>query len=716
MSGKVKAPGTIRIEGVSYQLLNNEQGWAYQYESKASVPQQTSPEEQLLGSAPPGYKRTVGWLDWTGGSVGPDMYEPGSNWLASSQGAMTELQRKIVRPFQKRSVTIATNKGRVIDFIEMPFNDGTAGLYAVQEGGVIRRLYMTTNAETIATQISTTGVANGNATGVTLSTRIMTEASHPWTWAISTSLKRTGVLVGSRNAALVRCYEGMSGGAYNGTLVWEEAAVVGSHQPVQLTHWTNGIYANQNFGGEYLWASTAPNFQEQAGTILKQAIYPLQQEQDPFTWANWLAEISPLALNPNLNYINGLATLRDNIIIASSDGTIYRVNTGENGGVPAPIIDKRAAVPDPDAGRTMGIWNGRLFVPTQRGLYMYVEFDGQVGGTLVAVGPESIKNYTGPIRGSCVLYTGDTEWLYAAFYNGTDSYLLKGKVYQENNDVKVRWHSAGPYIPGEKVTALHVSGPTVSTNPVLCAGTATQIYFVTLPRAGKTILTDSNLRYDYSGLNGILPDHDGLLSNVKKTFMRVSITNHNISSKNPVELYARIDESDWVRVGSIKDSPIAEVPLPRNFTGYKVGLMFRFIGEDNTVAPYVQSASVDFVAHLPPAKYITCQVFVAQNQTTITGHNQYSGLSRLSLIETLKDSSRLLTVIGPDGVERQIQFDKTDGLMWTWTDQATPGQQSGFKAQFKLNVYDDFVLQRGAIYESDPYTEGTYVSYYDMTG
>jgi hypothetical protein len=74
---------------------------------------------------------------------------------------MTELQRKIVRPFQKRSVAIATNKGRVIDFIEMPFNDGTAGLYAVQEGGVIRRLYMTTNAETIATQISTAGVANG---------------------------------------------------------------------------------------------------------------------------------------------------------------------------------------------------------------------------------------------------------------------------------------------------------------------------------------------------------------------------------------------------------------------------------------------------------------------------------------------------------------------------------------------------------------------------
>ena len=129
----------------------------------------------------------------------------------------------------------------------------------------------------------------------------------------------------------------------NGSLVWEESTTIGSHQPLQLTHWTNGIYANQNFGGEYLWASTAPNFQEQAGTILKQAIYPLQQEQDPFVWANWLAEISPLALNPNLNYITALATLRDNIIIASSDGTVYRVNTGENGGVPAPIIDKRAA-------------------------------------------------------------------------------------------------------------------------------------------------------------------------------------------------------------------------------------------------------------------------------------------------------------------------------------------------------------------------------------
>ena len=71
---------------------------------------------------------------------------------------------------------------------------------------------------------------------------------------------------------------------------------------------------------------------------------------------------------------------------------------------------------------------------------------------------------------------------------------------------------------------------------------------------------------------------------------------------------------------------------------------------------------------------------------------------------------------GPDGVDREAQFDRTAGLLWSLVDQATPTVQSGFKAQFKLNLYDDFVLHASALYEVSNYTEGTYVSYYDVTG
>lgn len=742
MSGKLKSPGTMRIEDITYQLLPSEsgQGWSYEYKTIATTPQQTSPEEQLLGSAPVGYKRTIGWMDWSNGGVGADIYQPPVKYLSYSEGPQTELSRKITRPLEKRRASLPAAKGRVVDFFEFPFHDGSVGLYLVQETGIVRRIYTSLNSETIAAQLTAEGAASGNGTGVNMGTRQFTEASQPWTYGLTNGETATAVLIGSMAHPLVRAIEG----ATAGSLVWQqdvsESSGGANHNPVQFTHFTNGVYSNNEVGGEYLWASSAPNFiPNVGGTRTKQALWPLVQEQDPFVWDNWVAEIAPIGLDPDVDYITGIAALREYIIVTTSAGTIYQVSTGTNGGVPAPILDRRGATPDPDSGRTMRVWNGRLFIPTPRGLYVWIEFNGQTGGTLMSVGPESIPGNNSPIRGHCVIYTGDNDWLYAAFWNGTDSYIMKGKIpasTNEQTDLRMIWHAACPYIPNERVTSLHVTSPAASTNPILCIGTESNtggggltpaVHFVTLPRPGKTVLNDENLRFDVTDKAAILPDHDALLANVKKTFMRVTITSNNVSKRNPLYLYARIDEGQWQRMGRVQESPIANIPLARNFNGYKIGLKLVFgsyenpdtvppIVADVTTCPYIQSVAVDYVPHLPAAKVANCTVFVAQNQITVSGHNQYSGSNRLSLLETFKDSNRLLTFTGPDGITRQGQFDKTVGIGWVWSDQATPDTLGGFKAQFTLNIYDDFVYQAAALYEVSHYTEGSYVSYYDETG
>lgn len=112
MAGKLKAPGTMRIEDVSYQLLpsDSRQGWSYEYKTISTTPQQTSPEEQLLGSSPVGYKRTVGWLDWTQGGVGPDVYQPNVRYLSYSEGPQTELAKKITRPLAKEEYQLSAAK------------------------------------------------------------------------------------------------------------------------------------------------------------------------------------------------------------------------------------------------------------------------------------------------------------------------------------------------------------------------------------------------------------------------------------------------------------------------------------------------------------------------------------------------------------------------------------------------------------------------------
>jgi hypothetical protein len=807
MVGKIRAQGTIKIDGVQYQLLANEQGWIYQYQSVASVPKQVAPEEGLLASAPEGFKRTVGWLDWSQGGVGADIYmHPVRSsaysldvmaYLSYSQGAMTDLPRKIIRPLQKRTVALSAGDGRIVDLFEFAFADGTTSLYAVQENGCIRRINFSTDGSGRVTETaSARNTGSANATGAIFASRVFTEASPPWTYTFDNTLAlRTAVLIGARSDhSIVRCYESA------GSLVWEydgddgvtttaatgvTGSITGTTMTVtavatgtlaigqavtgtgvlasttitalgtgtgttgtytvsqnhttptaagitftvtststtqgsamRLTHFSTGIYASATASGEYLWASNSP--------YKAPAVRNLEQEQDPFI-NTWSTDLGTLNLNRSLHRITGIATLRDQIIIATSAGSVYRMSTNsDGGGVPAPIIDRRSAYADPDCGRTMRIWNGHLFIPTPRGLYLYVEFQNADGGTLLSVGPEGIHGNNSPVRGHCVLYSGDPEWLYAAFWNGTDSYVFKGKIAPsaQQGDAQMIWHAACPYIPGQRVTAMHITTPGVVSNPVLCIGarsndgSAVTLHTVTLPKPGKTVFTDTALLSDYSGTIVVLPDHDGLVSNVEKTFIRITLTSSQLSEKASIEVWAKVDDGLWIRAGRALTSPIVELPLPTNLVGSRIGVKLVFLGDAETAAtfPYVSAVTVDFVPNLPPSKTVDCQVFVAQNQATITGPNQYSGLSRLQVLDTLKENTALFPVLGPDGIERMAQFDRTVPLVWSLVDQAVPDAQTGFKAQFRINLYDDFVAHEAALYDVAHYTEGAYVAYYDVIG
>jgi len=734
MAGKIRAQGTIKIDSVQYQLLPTEQGWSYQYQSLAIPSQQASPEETLLASSPPGFKRTVGWLEWIDGGVGPDIYMHAARvstysldvlaYLSYSQGAMTDQPRKIIRPLQKRVNALNSLDGRVVDFFEFAFANGSTSLYAVMENGCVRRIDFTVDGTTgrVTETVSARNTSGtGNSTGTVLAGRLFTEASPPWTYTYDETLSiRTAVIIGVRSDhSIVRCYESA------GVLVWEydgddtagtPPVVVG--EALRLTHFTSGIYSNATASGEYLWASNSP--------FRAAAIRNLEQEQDPFV-NTWSTNLGTLNLNRSLHRITGIATLRDQIIVATSAGTVYRMSTNtDGGGVPAPIIDRRSGYADPDNGRTMRIWNGHLFIPTPRGLYLYVEFPNADGGTLVSVGPESIRGNTSPVRGHCVMYAGDPEWLYAAFWNGTDTYVYKGKMpaSREQSDMTMVWHAVCPYIQGQRVTSMHITSAGVLASPVLCMGAITPngdsvtLHTVTLPRPGKTVLTDNALLSDYSGTAVVLPDHDGITANIEKTFLRATFTTSGMSEKAYIEAYAKVDDGPWVRVGKVLSSPVADLPLPTNMVGSRIGFKLYFRGDETTAStfPYISAVAVDFVPNLPSSKTVDVQVFVAQNQLTITGPNQYSGMSRLQFLDSLKENSFLFAVTGPDGVDRQAQFDRTTGLLWSLVDQATPTVQSGFKAQFKLNLYDDFVLHESALYEVSNYTEGTYVSYYDVTG
>lgn len=782
-------------------------GWYWHYTSQIAPPQNVTPEETVLSSTNPGYRRTAGWLDWSLGGVGPSIYQANVRWLSWSEGPITEYPRRVVQPMQRqriRAVFTASISGTTMTVTGTPSqtlyvgmilsgtgvtsgttitvsNGGGAGTYtvsasqtvssttitayhpidfsygdiinfavgpkqlsggatyqyyfSVQEKGCIRRVTFSQTdptsdiivgleaqrtAQTPAPDGSTV-VGGSDGLCVPSNALTFTEASPIWTWVESSTLVPY-MLMGVRGMPFFKYRNGQ----------WVQSTTQGTNSNIYRDHWQTGVYAN----GPMLWASSPDVSLEH--NAYGAAVFNLPWQQNPFTKANWSTDLFLSGAGTftgrkvgadGSGKINGIAVLRDSVMVAVDDGMFYTIPTAGNlAGMPIPVIDSKAAIPDDDSGKTMTMWNGKLFIPTARGLFSYDEFDGKAGGTFVGVGPEFIRGNQSPIRGKAVLYAGDPEYLYASFYNGDGSYVMKGRLAREGEETPgtMVWHAVCPFLSGREVTALIIAQPkhTLVTNPVLLIAssdaTSQTIDYVVLPRAGKTFLTDPLCRASISSdgsFYAILPDHDAMSPSVYKNFIRLNIVSNGLNDNNTLSVYYKVDDNDWVLLANVTASPFAHIPFPFNTKGYRLGVKFEFNGNTTGDFAFVEVVSFDFTQAIAAAKTINAQVVVMSNQLTVSGMSRYGAISRLDYLDRLKDEVSTFEVIGPDGILHYAQFDQTAGISWRPVQQVHNDTAPGFVASFKLNLYDDFVSHSPAYYEdSGPpsyYTENGRVSYYD---
>ena len=576
----VRAPGTVSIDGVNYQLTKQKDtnAWFWHYNSSITPPQQVTPEETVLSSTQSGYKRTAGWLDWSHGGVGPSIYQSNVRWLASSQGPITEYARKIIQPIKLQStnsagaaLTLESSYGRIVDFAVGPIEpNGTQLIFALQELGCARRVTFsqTTTSSAITIGLATQptvetsqankfggagqfalGGADYLSNGFAVATTLLniTEGGPLWSYPVS-SVLTPHLLVGADHIAASPTVNASfflyKAGANSTTPgIWRQAGVVGTPSTGILRgRFQVGMYAS----GPLLWASASTTAVESVSSY-GAGVLNVSAQQDPTILANWTTDLFGIILSgftgrrvgsDQTAIVNGITILRDAILIATNDGMFYKLMTsGDLAGVPVPLIDAKAAIPEADSGRTMTIWNGIVYIPTARGLFMFREFDGKDGGTLIGVGPEFIPGNQSAIRGKCVLYAGDPEYLYASFYNGTDSYVMKGRMPKDGEDAPgtMIWHAACPYISNAEVTAITIAQPkhTGKTNPVLILGCKASTYtlrYVILPRTGYSLLTDSLCMPSVGGsYEAILPEHDAMSPSLWKTFLRLNVVTNNVS-------------------------------------------------------------------------------------------------------------------------------------------------------------------------------------------
>ena len=781
----IRAPGTVNIDGVNYQLTKQKDtnAWFWHYNSSIAPPQQVTPEETVLSSTQSGYKRTAGWLDWSHGGVGPSIYASNVRWLSSSQGPITEYARKIIQPIKLQTTDSAGATlvlagplgsgipyyGRVVDFAVGPVEaNGTQLIFALQELGCARRITFSQATASSAITIGlathptieadepdrttgaghfaagTSGVSDGFAVPVGLLN--LTEGGPLWSYPVS-SVLTPHLLVGADHTGIPTANASFflykAGANVSTAGIWEQAGSVGSpNTGILRGRFQVGMYAS----GPLLWASASTTRVESTSSY-GAGILNLSAQQDPFTLSNWTSDlfgIFGLAFSgrrvgtDHSSIVNAITILRDAVLVATNDGMFYKLMTsGELSGVPVPLIDSKAAIPEVDSGRTMTIWNGIVYIPTARGLFMFQEFNGKDGGTLVGVGPEFIPGNQSPIRGKCVLYAGDPEYLHASFYNGTDSYVMKGRMPKDGEDAPgaMIWHAACPYIKGEEVTAITIAQPkhTGKTNPVLilgCKASVTSLKYVVLPKTGLTLLSDALCLPSTSGsYEAILPEHDAMAPSLWKTFLRLNVVANKVSvygtSYNAIEVYYKVDSNDWASLGLVTFSPLFNIPFPNNTIGYKISI--KFIWRSNTsVFSYIEAVSFDFVQRVNPAKTVDVQVLANPSRVTFSGPTKASAGGRLEYLEQLKDDGITFSVIGPDGNEHFAQIDQSTGISWRPTEQghSEAFPNVGYMAQFKLNLYDDFVRRDPAIYgevtesgavtiEGSDYAERGLTTFYD---
>ena len=677
--------GSILLGGVHLELARGEtgSGFAYQPHRQSVLPGVAHPEEQQITHTPREFMRTVGWLDFSLGQ-GAAKQLPGERRLHYSEGPTVEMPGRIVRGHEIRSAALTTGSAAVSDFFEQ-----NSILYVIN-GGYVRKITPTLNAETISDARSDGLAAYGDATGCYSSNIVFTKASPLW-------------------------YDGTTTNRYLGTNAVADPIVRFDHTAADATKWVQDTDVAISYwalsranDGQRLWGASCSD--DTNGIYL----WNLPQGSNPFTTGSWSTKFN---LSNRAAAVTGIAALRDGIIATAADSMIYQFDYSS--GVPTPLENEDGLISSSTAGKEMAVWNGILVVPGVRGLMLYDE-QSEGPGTFVAIGPESMQGHEMPVRGQCTaLYAGDPEWLWAAFYNGTDSHVWKGRRPRQGEEAKSRliWDTGGVgKLASTQVTALHITH--LGTNPILCIGARTaggdpSVHFVTLPRNQMNVLQDGNCRSLITASSCFIPDHDAGAPTTTDVFRRARFKTIGCSASEYVNVYYRVDRGTFVLSGALETSPFAQVILPRNTTGGSLGLRLDFVGTTSLATfPQIEAITLDLTARPETARWIDVGVYAAFRQQTALGTSNLSGKEILDFLNRLADEDIITDLHDPSGAILEVQVDPYAGVHADIVEQLPDNRGPGWLIRFRLNVYDHLLDRPDAKYNASAYTGGTQASYW----
>jgi len=370
----------------------------------------------------------------------------------------------------------------------------------------------------------------------------------------------------------------------------------------------------------------------------------VQGDDDPMDLTKWGGSYT---VGESTSAITTLGALEDLLYIGKQDG-LYAMD--EDGIAPA-LTPELRAYRHADNCRNLRPWHGTVWVPHLRGLLEYRSM-GEQGNVVRSAQPARDCLSENPVRGRITALAGDDRWLYAALYNGTDTYLLAGRetTEQEAPLGRLIWHPLAK-VAGKRCDAMHISGLwTNPTNPRLFLGAGADVAYIILPRDTDNPLADANCLFATSG-HLCYSSNDSGVPATTKLYKSIEIDVEDADAYDYVEAFYRVDASGWTNAGRAATPGVTTFELdPYGIAGKTLEVRLNLVLASNTgrvkVRPVVARAAerpktVDVITAV-----IRCSDGLRRNDGSPERRTGAEMLAELWALPSLGQSVPLVDVVG----------------------------------------------------------------------
>jgi len=391
---------------------------------------------------------------------------------------------------------------------------------------------------------------------------------------------------------------------------------------------------------DMLYASLA----DDDGTYSGYEVAMLSSGSDATSWANWSGLYK---IGDETSEITSLAALHSLVFVGKEDG----LHGLDSSWICPPLTPEMRAYRSPYNCKDMIAWHGQLWVPHLRGLLAYTDM-GDSGFSVRSVGPGRNVSGDNPVRGRITALAGDDNWLYAALYNGEDSYILAGKPVQTEDMGIMVWHPI-VYLEGVMCNALHISG--LWTSPRLFFGMDHNVGYIVLPENSDNPLQDTNCRYATDG-SIYYSAHSWNAPNTTKLWKSIEIQADNLSLMQYITVYYRVDKGAWVKAGTAKVSPSVSIGLTSGaVSGNEIEIKLEFTQYTDHVPIIVRAVIIRGLERPLTTDLISAVVRCADNLPTRTGGTcPRSGATILAELKALAEYDNTITLVDLIGAEREV--------------------------------------------------------------